>query len=95
MSLRIYGLWPIGVDPLRLENRITATVAAYSVEHARDLAVAAAHNQGIVESAMWRDPARACCMDLMDAGVTPKGFVELHFTPEWGISIGAQWGSPR
>jgi hypothetical protein len=91
MVVRIYGLWPIGVDRFLFENRITATAAAYSAEQARDLAVTAADKQGFKHPEMWLDPSLSCCVDVMDAGEVPNGFVTLHYTPGWGISLPRRW----
>ena len=71
MSVRIYGLWPIGVDRLLFENRITATAAASSLEEARDLVVTSANQRGFRDPQMWLDPDRTCCEELMDADAIP------------------------
>jgi len=87
MSVRIYGLWPIGVNRLLFENRITATAAASSLEEARDLVVTSANQRGFRDPQMWLDPDRTCCEELMDADAIPHGFVALHYTPDWGVSL--------
>ena len=89
MSVRIYGLWPIGVDRLLFENRITATAAASSLEEARDLVVTFANQRGFRDPQMWLDPDRTCCEELMDADAIPHGFVALHYTPDWGVFLAA------
>jgi ABC-type antimicrobial peptide transport system ATPase subunit len=90
MSVRIYGLWPIGVDRLRFENRITATAAASTIEEARDIVVSAADQKGFRNPQMWLDPSRTCCEELMEADAIPDGFVALHYTPDWGVSLPRQ-----
>src|SRR5262245_6579441 len=87
MSVRIYGLWPIGVDRLRFENRITATAAASTIEEARDIVVTAADQRGFRNPQMWLDPSRTCCEEVMEAGAIPNGFVALHYTPDWGVAL--------
>jgi hypothetical protein len=87
MSVHIYGLWPIGVDRLLFENRITATAAASSLQEARDLVVTSANQRGFQDPQMWLDPDRTCCEELMDADAIPHGFVALHYTPDWGVAL--------
>jgi hypothetical protein len=90
MSVRIYGLWPIGVDRLRFENRITATAAASTIDEARDIVVSAAGQKGFRNARMWLDPSLTCCEELMEADTIPDGFVALHYTPDWGVALPRQ-----
>jgi hypothetical protein len=87
MSIRVYALWPINVARGVMENRITASVVASSAQEARAFAADAARVQAIDDFEMWLEPERTCCIDLMNAGETPEGFVRLHHTPDWRVTL--------
>jgi hypothetical protein len=87
MRVRIFALWPLNVERGVMENRITASVAASSSYEARTLDATAARVQAIEDPEMWLEPTRTCCIDLMEPGDTPAGFVRLHHTPDWGVTL--------
>ena len=41
----------------------------------------------IEDPEMWLEPTRTCCIDLMEPGDTPAGFVRLHHTPDWVVTL--------